>query len=71
MRKRTMWCKAVLKALIDRDMSVAELAKEVGIVREYCSAIVHGRTSAPDMAKKIAKYLDINTPYDVVKTYPM
>ena len=71
MRKKTRWCKEAYKALIEKDMSMKDLAAELGIRREYASGIVHGRVSAPEMAEKISNYLDVKVPYDVVRTYPL
>lgn len=66
--KRTlpMWNKEIKKALIDRDMSVTELAAELGISRVYASNIVNGRIcadAAPGIAERVGDYLGVPYPY--------
>ena len=53
------WCKQVKKELIDRDMSISDLAEQVGISRQYASEIVHGRRYAEPAVKAISDYLNI------------
>lgn len=55
------WCKDAKKAMIDKDLSVQDLAKGVGFTREYVSAIVNGRQYSTDAINKISQYLEINT----------
>ena len=62
--KRTLpkWNKEIKKALIDRDMSITELASELGISRVYASQIINNiiRTdAAPGMAARIGDYLGV------------
>ena len=40
------WCKDAKKAMIDKDMSVDDLAKETGRTRVYISAVLNGRQTA-------------------------
>lgn len=66
--KRTLprWCKDVKHQLIERDMDVNDLAEAIGISRVYVSEIINGRRFAPDMAKKIASFLEVETEYQVI-----
>lgn len=66
--KRTLpkWNKELKKALIDRDMTVTELAAELGISRVYASNIVNGvirADAAPGIAARIGEYLEVPYPY--------
>ena len=66
--KRTLpkWNKEIKKALIDRDMSVTELASELGISRVYCSQIINNiiqADAAPGVAARIGDYLEVPYPY--------
>lgn len=54
------WCKQVRKELIDRDMTVSELAVEIGKSREYTSAIVCGRVYSEPTVKLISDLLNIH-----------
>lgn len=53
------WCKQARKALIDRDMSVTDLATAIGRSREYTSAIVNGRAYSEPTVKAISDVLNI------------
>ena len=53
------WCKQAKKELIDRDMSVSELAEKIGKSREYTSAIVNGRIYSEPAVKAISDVLNI------------
>ena len=66
--KRTLprWCKDVKHKLIERDMDVNDLAEAIGISRVYVSEIINGRRYAPEMAKKIASFLEVETAYQVI-----
>ena len=66
--KRTLprWCKDVKHQLIERDMDVNDLAEAIGISRVYVSEIINGRRYAPEMAKKIASFLEVETAYQVI-----
>ena len=57
------WCKDVKKALIDKDMTVTDLAFEMKISREYVSGVINGRVIAPEIAARIGEYLGITTEY--------
>ena len=47
------WCKQAKIRLIELDMTVAELARKVGLTREYTSAIVNGRMYSEPVQKTI------------------
>ncbi|MCR5810007.1 MAG: helix-turn-helix domain-containing protein [Lachnospiraceae bacterium] len=57
------WCKEVKKTLIDRDMTVTDLADRSEISRPYVSGVVNGRVIAPEIAAKISDILGIKTEY--------
>ena len=57
------WCKEVKKTLIDRDMTVTDLADRLEISRPYVSGVVNGRVIAPEIAAKISDILGIKTDY--------
>ncbi len=53
------WCKRAKKEMIDRDMSVNDLAILIGKSREYTSAIVNGRIYSEPAIKQISDVLNI------------
>lgn len=53
------WCKQAKKELIDRDMTVGELAQAIGKSREYTSAVVNGRIYSEPAVKAISDVLNI------------
>ena len=60
-RKLSPWCKEVKKAMIDRDMSIADLAAELNISSAYVTRIINGTFIIPETKKRISKYLDISS----------
>lgn len=54
------WCKSAKKAMIDKDLNIQDLAKNVGYKREYVSAIVNGRQYSTEAINKISHYLEID-----------
>ena len=60
-RKLSPWCKEVKKAMIDRDMSIADLAAELNLSRAYITRIIKGTFIIPETKKRISKYLDISS----------
>ena len=60
-RKLSPWCKEVKKALIDRDMSIADLAAELNLSSTYVTRIINGTFIIPETKKRISKYLDISS----------
>lgn len=55
------WCKEVKKAMIDRDMSIADLAAELNLSSAYITRIINGTFIIPETKKRISKYLDISS----------
>ena len=53
------WCKEVKHELIDRDMSISDLASMIGKTRQYTSAIVNGRIYSEPTVKEISDVLNI------------
>lgn len=47
------WGKAVKKELIDRDMSVTDLANKLGLSREYVSSVLNGRLRSEHIKEQI------------------
>lgn len=63
-RKMSDWSKAVKKAMIDKDWDMGDLAKAIGISREYTSAVVNERVRSAPTASAISNVLNIpNTAY--------
>ena len=60
-RKLSPWCKEVKKAMIDRDMSIADLAAELNLSSAYVTRIINGTFILPETKKRISKYLDISS----------
>ena len=59
-RRLSPWCKTVKKTLIDRDLSINDLATAVDMGRSYVSSIINGRVYSPVAVKKISDYLRIS-----------
>lgn len=53
------WCKQAKCELIMRDMTVEDLANEIGRTREYTSAIINGRIYSEPAVKEISDVLNI------------
>lgn len=53
------WGKEVKKRLIDRDLTVADLAGQIGASRIFVSNVIHGNQYSADMITKISRELDI------------
>ena len=60
-RKLSPWCKEDKKAMIDRDMSIADLAAELNLSSAYITRIINGTFIIPETKKRISKYLDISS----------
>ena len=60
-RKLSPWCKEVKKAMIDRDMSIADLAAELNLSSAYVTRSINGTFIIPETKKRISKYLDISS----------
>ena len=57
--KLSPWSKAVKKEMIERDMSIKDVAEALGMAREYVSAVINGRVYSESAVKKISDYLNI------------
>ena len=58
------WCKNVKIELVRRDMSISDLAKLVGLTKQYTSGIVSGRNYSEAAVKNISDALNIpDSPY--------
>lgn len=58
------WCKQAKTALINRDMTVGELAQTIGKSREFTSGVINGRIYSEPAVKEISDVLNIpNTAY--------
>lgn len=55
------WGMRAKKALIDRNMSQAQLAKELGLSRPYVTSIINGKHNSDDTKQKICDYLGISS----------
>lgn len=53
------WCKQAKKELIDRDMTITDLANQIGKTREYTSAVINGRAYSEPTVKAISDALNI------------
>jgi len=47
----------VLVALAERDMSISGLARELGVSKQYVSAVISGRRISPKTQQRIADFL--------------
>ncbi len=55
----SIWSKHARCELINRDMTVSDLADAIGKAREYTSAVVNGRIRAEPAIKAISDVLNI------------
>lgn len=63
-RPLPQWCKNVKIELVRRDMSISDLAKLVGLTKQYASGIVSGRNYSEAAVKNISDALNIpDSPY--------
>lgn len=58
-RKLSPWCKQARIVMIDRDISIPELADCLGMSRSYISTILNGRVYSAPAVKRISDYLGI------------
>lgn len=49
-------CKAVKKRLIDKDMTVTDLANEIGLTRVYVSNIINQLVSGSEAEEKVLQW---------------
>ena len=55
------WSKAVKKKLVDKEMTVTKLAKDIGRSRNMVSLVANGTRVSPEIREKINKRLGLNT----------
>ena len=53
------WAKEAKKALIDKDMTITDLADALGMNRVYLSSVINGRVLSTQAKEKILSYLDL------------
>lgn len=53
------WAKEAKKALIDKDMTITDLADALGMNRVYLSSVINGRVLSMQAKEKILSYLDL------------
>ncbi len=53
------WCKDAKKAMIDRDMTVGDIAEKTGKTKRWISGILNGRIYSPNIVKEISDILGI------------
>ena len=52
--------------MIQRDMTMGDLAGSLGVSREYVSTILNARRITPEMAKRICEFLGVTYPEEAV-----
>jgi DNA-binding Xre family transcriptional regulator len=52
--------KTIKKLLIDKDMTMLDLARKIGKSRVWTSYVVNGHMKSPKVRKAIAKVLEVN-----------
>ncbi|WP_243158192.1 helix-turn-helix domain-containing protein [Aminipila terrae] len=52
-----LWGKQILKDMIDLDLTMHELATDLGVSRPYLSNIIHGKIIRPEMQDEICTYI--------------
>lgn len=50
--------KEIKKRLIDKELSIADLAKKIGVSRTFTSRVIHGHKKGAPTLKKIAMILN-------------
>lgn len=61
-KKLTPWCENVKIAMIERELSVQDLADAIGMSRVYTSALINGRVQSEATMKLISDTLNIESP---------
>lgn len=59
-KARTEWGKRAMHAMIDKELSTADVAIGIGMSKVYVGSVIYGRTNSPKARKKISTYLNIN-----------
>lgn len=58
-RIRPSWAKEAKKAMVDQELTVVRLAKEIGRPRQTVSSVMSGRIIMPDVQEAICKHLGV------------
>ncbi len=53
------WCRSAWHAMIDKGLSVRDVAEGTGMNRSYVSTILNGRVYSKIAVKRISDYLNI------------
>ena len=61
-KKLTPWCENVKIAMIERELSVQDLADAIGMSRVYTSAVINGRVQSEPAMRLISDTLNIESP---------
>jgi lambda repressor-like predicted transcriptional regulator len=56
------WCQAVKIELVKKNMSVTQLARDVGVSRDRLSLVVNGKMFNEDIIASVDSFLGINVP---------
>lgn len=59
-KKLSPWCKRAKISMIRKDISVQELAEEIGCTRSYLSAALNGLTKNQAIRRRVSDYLNIS-----------
>lgn len=59
LKKKPQWGKEVMKALIDRDMTLPDLADEMNMSRQHIGNVINGTFNYPDVKRRICEHLGI------------
>lgn len=63
-RKLPSWCKLVKHILIERELSISELADELGYERPYLSSVINGKVVSQPAINAVSDELEISNDYD-------
>lgn len=59
-KKLSPWCKKAKIAMIQNDISVNDLAEELGCSRCYLSSTLNGKKTSIEIRRRISDYLNIS-----------
>ena len=59
-KKLSPWCKKAKIAMIQNDISVNDLAEELGCSRCYLSSTLNGKNTSIEIRRRISDYLNIS-----------
>lgn len=63
-KKSSKWEKEVRKAMIDKDLSMRDLANALNLTPQYLSSVINGRVVSEPAIKTVSDYLGISDDYD-------